>query len=100
MNFIDFVQFVKTQCMYETIYEDSNDNLILVTRMLDAYAMANKMVAAERERLTAAATEAAEKAIDVAMSLEREACANVAEQVGQHKNQHGIAAAIRARGQA
>jgi hypothetical protein len=49
MNFIDFVQFVKTQCMYETIYEDSNDNLILVTRMLDAYAMANKMVAAERE---------------------------------------------------
>ena len=31
---------------------------------------------------------------------EREACANVAEQVGQHKNQHGIASAIRARGQA
>ena len=28
---------------------------------------------------------------------EREACAKVAEQVGQHKNQHGIAAAIRAR---
>ena len=49
MDFIDFVQFVKTQCMYETIYEDSNDNLILVTRMLDAYAMANKMVEAERE---------------------------------------------------
>jgi hypothetical protein len=51
MNFIDFVQFVKTQCMYETIYEDSNDNLILVTRMLDAYAMANKMVEAEREEM-------------------------------------------------
>ena len=33
-------------------------------------------------------------------SAEREECANVAEQVGQHKNQHGIAAAIRARGQA
>jgi hypothetical protein len=43
MNFIDFVQFVKTQCMYETIYEDSDGNLILVIRMLDAYAMANKM---------------------------------------------------------
>lgn len=28
---------------------------------------------------------------------EREACAKVAEQVGQHKNQHGIASAIRAR---
>jgi len=49
MNFIDFVQFVKTQCMHETIYEDSDGNLILVTRMLDAYAMANKLVAAERE---------------------------------------------------
>ena len=49
MNFIDFVEFVKTQCMYEVIYEDSNSNLILVTRMLDAYAMANKMVEAERE---------------------------------------------------
>ena len=31
---------------------------------------------------------------------EREACANVAEQVGQHKNQHGIAATIRASVQA
>ena len=51
MDFIDFVQFVKTQCMHETIYEDSNDNLILVTRMLDAYAMANKMVEAEREAI-------------------------------------------------
>ena len=29
---------------------------------------------------------------------EREACAQVAEQIGQYKNQHGIAAAIRARG--
>ena len=51
MNFIDFVQFVKTQCMHETIYEDSDGNLILVTRMLDAYAMANKMVEAEREEM-------------------------------------------------
>ena len=28
---------------------------------------------------------------------EREACAKVCEAIGQHKNQHGIAAAIRAR---
>ena len=32
-------------------------------------------------------------------AAEREACAKLAEQVGQHKNQHGIAAAIRARGE-
>ena len=43
MNFTDFVQYVKTRCMYETIYEDSDSNLILVIRMLDAYGMANKM---------------------------------------------------------
>jgi hypothetical protein len=30
-------------------------------------------------------------------AAEREACAKLCEQVGQHKNQHGIAAAIRAR---
>jgi hypothetical protein len=32
-----------------------------------------------------------------AAAREREACAKLCEQVGQHKNQHGIAAAIRAR---
>jgi hypothetical protein len=32
-----------------------------------------------------------------AAAHEREACAKLCEQVGQHKNQHGIAAAIRAR---
>jgi len=41
-----------------------------------------------------------EEEIRKAVEAEREACAKVAEQVGQHKNQHGIAAAIRARGQA
>jgi hypothetical protein len=38
--------------------------------------------------------------VNLAIEQEREACAKVAEQVGQHKNQHGIATAIRARGQA
>jgi len=67
---------VKTQCMYETIYEDSNDNLILVTRMLDAYAMANKMVEAERE-----------------------ACAKVCEDSVEYAGDT-LAQVIRARGQA
>lgn len=58
------------------------------------------VASAERERLTDAAMKAAEKAVDVAIALEREACAAKAEQVGQHKNHIGIAAAIRARGQA
>ena len=40
------------------------------------------------------------KRINDAVLAEREACAAKAEQVGQHKNHIGIAAAIRARGQA
>lgn len=32
------------------------------------------------------------------VAVEREQCAKVAEQIGQYQNQHGIAAAIRARG--
>ena len=39
-----------------------------------------------------------EKFAELIAAEEREACAKVCEQVGQHKNQHGIAAAIRARG--
>ena len=38
--------------------------------------------------------------VNKAVKAEREACAKVAEQVGEHKNQHGISAAIRARGEA
>ena len=36
--------------------------------------------------------------VNSAIEAEREACAAKAEQVGQHKNHIGIAAAIRARG--
>ena len=35
----------------------------------------------ERERLTDAAMKAAEKAVDVAMALEREACANLVDHI-------------------
>ena len=62
----------------------------------------------ERERLTDAAMKAAEKAVDVAIALEREACANIVE---ENANKCGVdtvawmllasnAEAIRARGQA
>jgi len=57
----------------------------------------------ERERLTDAAMKAAEKAVDVAVALEREACAKVCEEYdnGRHANAADLCAeAIRARGQA
>jgi len=49
MTYEDFIKFVQSKCMHETIYEDSEGRLILVIDMLGAYGMANKMVAAERE---------------------------------------------------
>lgn len=49
MTYEDFETFVREQCMYETIYDDSDGRRILVMRLLDAYGMVNKAVAAERE---------------------------------------------------
>jgi len=56
----------------------------------------------ERERLTDAAMKAAEKAVDLAIALEREACAKVADEYanGLERNYSEIIAeAIRERGQ-
>ena len=65
------------------------------------------VASAERERLTDAAMKAAEKAVDVAMALEREACAKVCEEIytgeeacGDWPTPEMCATAIRARGQA
>ena len=52
--------------------------------------------AAERERITQAAMLAAEKAVDAAIALEREACAKVCER-DDSMRWSGAAAAIRAR---
>ena len=57
------------------------------------------VASAERERLTDAAMKAAEKAVDVAMALEREACAKVCDDhCGWTPRM--IGSTIRARGQA
>lgn len=63
-----------------------------------------KMVAdKEREACIAHAMTSAEKAIDVAIKLEREACANICEDYGRAEEMQAIgndyAEAIRARGQ-
>ena len=51
----------------------------------------------ERERLTDAAMKAAEKAVDVAIALERDACIDL---VAMYGGSVDLEAAIRARGQA
>ena len=45
MTYEDFEKFVRGQCMYETIYDDSDGRPILVIRLLDAYGMVNKAAA-------------------------------------------------------
>jgi len=49
MTYEEFVKFVQSKCMHETIYEDSEGRSILVIDLLDAYGMVNKLIEAERE---------------------------------------------------
>ena len=49
MTYEEFLEFIPSKCMYETIYTDSDGHPILVMRLLDAYGMANKLASVERE---------------------------------------------------
>ena len=42
MTYEEFLNFVPSKCMYETIYDDSDGRTILVIRLLDAFSMVNK----------------------------------------------------------
>jgi hypothetical protein len=78
MTYEEFLEHVPQKCMYETIYSDSEGRTILVVGMLDAYAMVNRLVKAERE-----------------------ACAKLIDDFGTTlANGEMLAEAIRARGQA
>jgi hypothetical protein len=43
MTYKEFINFVKSECTYETIYEDSEGRLILVIDLPSAYVMVNKL---------------------------------------------------------
>jgi hypothetical protein len=49
MTYEEFLEFIPSKCMYETVYTDSDGHPILVMRLLDAYGMANKLASVERE---------------------------------------------------
>ena len=91
-------------------YQAGHTSYQVITATIQDFA---KLVAErERERLTDAAMKAAEKAVDLAIALEREACAEIAESkrhaphfvLTSMPSQNGtavdIANLIRARGQA
>jgi hypothetical protein len=42
MTYEEFLKFVPTKCIYETIYEDTEGRPILVISLLAAYGMVNK----------------------------------------------------------
>ena len=48
MTYEEFLEFVPSKCMYETIYDDSEGRPILVISLLDAYGMVNKAITALR----------------------------------------------------
>jgi hypothetical protein len=77
MSYEEFVKFVQSKCMHETIYEDSEGRSILVIKLLDAYGMVTKLSDADL------------------VKAEREACAKIADTAEPYK----CADLIRARGQ-
>jgi len=96
--------FVEKDAMFRSVY---------LANIKDLEAFAKLVAEKERERLTDAAMKAAEKAVDVAVALEREACAKLFEltDLSGLKSDvwlqnytatilDGYAKAIRARGQA
>ena len=42
MTYEEFLNFVPSKCVYETIYDDSDGRTILVISLLDAFSMVNK----------------------------------------------------------
>jgi hypothetical protein len=43
MTYGEFLEYVSSKCLHETIYTDSDGHPILVIRLLDAYGMVNKL---------------------------------------------------------
>ena len=48
MNYTEFVEHIKQNCLYETMYDDSEGRSILVIRTADAWDMVNDI--AKREQ--------------------------------------------------
>jgi hypothetical protein len=87
MTYEEFVNFVQSKCMHETIYEDSEGRSILVINLFHAYYMANKAIKEERE----ACAKLCDGLADMHSKMN---------QWGSHKTADTLAQAIRARGQA
>jgi hypothetical protein len=57
MTYAEFWKFVYDECMYETIYDDSDGRAIVVIRMLDLWGLANKFTQKEKANETTDTTQ-------------------------------------------
>jgi hypothetical protein len=57
MNYEEFWTFVEKECMYETLYDDSDGRTIVVIRMLDLWGLANKFKQKEKANETTHTTQ-------------------------------------------
>lgn len=48
MKYEDFEKFIQQNCMYETIYRDTDGRTILVIQLLDAWVMVNRFTQQEK----------------------------------------------------
>jgi len=97
----EIIEMLRASCDKDRVDPEQNGFWVIVTEELEAFA--KRVAERERERLTDAAMKAAEKAVDSAIALEREACAKVCDYYAGPFNAHRVgecADAIRARGQA
>jgi hypothetical protein len=106
----EIIEMLRASCDKDKVDPEQNGFWVIVTEELERFA---KLVAEkERERISVIAMDAAEKAVDVAIKLEREGCAKLFEltDLGGLKSDvwlqnytatmlDGYAKAIRARGQ-
>ena len=89
----EIIEMLRASCEKDRVDPEQNGFWVIVTEELVAFA---KLIAEkEREACIAHAMTSAEKAIDVAIKIEREACANICEE----KYYLAVADAIRVRGQ-
>jgi ribosomal protein L32 len=96
MTYEEFLEFVPSKCMHETIYEDSEGRQILVIEMLDAYSLINKV---NVEPCCGEFDNCHKVCMPRAKHAEREACAKLCEEPGWNAA-NWCAKAIRAREQA
>jgi hypothetical protein len=48
MTYTEFWAFLEDECLYETVYDDSDGRTIVVIRMLDLWGLANKFKQKEK----------------------------------------------------